>query len=56
MYVPQHEQHAVYDMGLVLFKEEVSCAVILPMVRRAARGFCCLAMIEMYSTRISQIL
>ena len=29
MYVPQHEKHTVYDMGLVLFKDEVSCTVIV---------------------------
>ena len=29
MYVPQHEQHTVYDMGLVLFKDEVSNIVRL---------------------------
>ncbi|XP_065889217.1 cullin-3-like isoform X2 [Dysidea avara] len=29
VYVPQHEQHTVYDMGLVLFREEViHCEVI----------------------------
>ena len=28
MYVPQHEQHTVYDMGLVLFKDEVSYTLV----------------------------
>ena len=29
VYVPQHEQHTVYDMGLVLFKDEVSNEVVI---------------------------